>query len=373
MATIDEHRASPHIAIDRYENDCIVQLGRSLEDRTAIYLDTKFWILLRDALIGGRQDTSACELLDLLHHQVGLGRIFCPISESIFLELMKQSDERSRVRMAKLIDDLSLGVALIPYDRRIATEIAHFFHSFHGRGDALHPLSHLVFSKLAYVLGVTHPLPEQFDAATVLALQKAFLDRMWTMSLVEMVEIIGSNAFPAEELDNTEWANVINEGNAEHAHEIRSFEQAWDAELRGVVDFCGDIIMNVVGSMAENKGISAPTKGSPEYLRTKPKFQNVVYLGLKKRQEVRKQLRSFYIESCLHAAFRWDKKRLFKPNDMHDFHHACAALGYCSAFFTEHALQTVVSSSHLDLKKLFHCRVISDVAEALAYVRGLKG
>ena len=149
MSTIDEHRATPHISIDRYEHARIVQLGRSLDNRTPIYLDIKFWILLRDAaLSGGGQDTPEYELLDLLRNLVARERIFCPISESIFLELMKQSDRGSRVRTAMLIDDLSLGVALIPYDRRIATEIAHFFHSFHAKGESLHRLNHLMFSKL---------------------------------------------------------------------------------------------------------------------------------------------------------------------------------------------------------------------------------
>lgn len=370
MATIDEHRATSHISIDRYERARIVQLGRSLDNRTPIYLDTKFWILLRDAaLSGGGQAAPEYELLDLLSNLVARDRIFCPISESIFLELMKQSDRDSRVRTAKLIDDLSLGVALIPYDRRIATEIAHFLHSFHAKGDTLHRLNHLMFSKLSYVLGVMHPVPEQLDKATVLAIQKAFMDRMWLLPLTEMIEVIG--AYPAEDLDNTRWANVINKGNARHADEIRSFEQTWDAEIRGVVEFCGDLIMDVVGSMAESQNVSPPTKGTPEYLSARSKFQNVVYHGLKKRPEVRKQWRSLYIEACLHAAFRWDKKRRFEPNDMYDFHHACAALGYCSAFFTEHGLKTVLSSPRLDLNKLFECRVISDVDEALAYVKGL--
>ena len=49
---IDEHRRNPDISIDRHVKSRVVQLGRFLDSKQAIYLDLRFWILLRQALFG---------------------------------------------------------------------------------------------------------------------------------------------------------------------------------------------------------------------------------------------------------------------------------------------------------------------------------
>jgi hypothetical protein len=114
---------------------------------------------------------------------------------------------------------------------------------------------------------------------------------------------------------------------SQHAHGLKSFAQALDDEIRGAVSAVGDIIMEVLNEKAARKGIPPAAEGSESYYKAQNAFQNIIYFALKKKPECRLQLPSFYIEACLHAAFRWDKTRRFKPNDMHDFHHACAALG----------------------------------------------
>jgi hypothetical protein len=176
--SINGHRTTPHISIDQYVKSRQVVLGRSLNNRTAVYLDINFWIILRDVAAGTSADRAKVELLQLLRELVTAGRVFCPISESIFLELMKQSDSNSRLKCASLIDELSIGVTLIQDNTRMATELARFIHLSCHEEDDLHPLRHLVWTKLTYVLGVTHPAPSRLDAATALAMQKSFFDNM---------------------------------------------------------------------------------------------------------------------------------------------------------------------------------------------------
>src|SRR5207302_1314667 len=125
----------------------------------------------------------------LLRQGVASGKLFCPASESVFLELLKQSDPSSRTATARLIDELSLGVTLLPNQARAATELARFIHSFEDSAN-LHPLRHLVWSKLSYVLGFVHPTSAAFDADTDLVMQKAFFDHMWIIPLTTMVEMI---------------------------------------------------------------------------------------------------------------------------------------------------------------------------------------
>jgi hypothetical protein len=78
-----------------------------------------------------------------------------------------------------------------------------------------------------------------------------------------------------------------------------------------------------------------------------------------------------YVGAALHAAFRWNKGQQFDPNDIYDFEHAGAALAHCQAFFTERPLWQMVTANHIALDRLFGCRVIWDLDEAIAVVADL--
>lgn len=181
--TFEKHRQHPEISIDRHVKCRVVELGRALAEKNAIYLDVRYWLFLRQALLAN-DVTPKGKLLLSLREAVKSGKVFCPISESVFLELLKQSDPESRLRTAKLIDELSLGVSLLSQRERVATELAHFLYSSQNGAD-VYPLEHLLWTKLPYVLGFLHPTEATIDAANLLAIQKAFFDKMWTIDLVE--------------------------------------------------------------------------------------------------------------------------------------------------------------------------------------------
>ncbi|EJC3510817.1 hypothetical protein MYX42_004021, partial [Escherichia coli] len=75
--------------------------------------------------------------------------------------------------------------------------------------------------------------------------------------------------------------------------------------------------------------------------------------------------RTLHIGASCHAAVRWDQKRQLNGNDLLDFHHAEAALGYCDLFLTEKPLKVLVSQEHLGLRELFSCSVESSASEGL--------
>jgi hypothetical protein len=112
----------PEVTLDAHVRRVQIALGYELAKRKAVYLDMNFWIELR-AANAGKGKAKATELLDLLRKVVESGRLFCPISESVFLELMKQTDPVSREETAALIDSLSLGVTLMDQERRVSTEL----------------------------------------------------------------------------------------------------------------------------------------------------------------------------------------------------------------------------------------------------------
>jgi hypothetical protein len=368
---IQQHRAFPHISTDRYVNLRVVELGRSLDARIPIYLDTNFWILLRKTLLGIDTATDNIGLLRQLRQAVAGGGAFCPISDSTFCELLKQSDPASRSATARLIDELSLGVTLLTHEFRVATELSHFFHSFQPDAPELHPLSHLVWSKLSYVLGFVHPASTPFDADTERAVQKGFFDHMWTISLAAMVEKMASVP-DRTELDLAGVAATLNEGNAQHAGAIRSFQQVLKDELRGIADLCADEAVEILAAMAREKGEMPVCSRSAEARQVRGMAANLLFQALRSRPATRRRLPTLYIEACLHSVFRWDKMRRFTGNDLYDFQHASAALGYCRAFFTEHPLRTLLVSAPLKLDAEFGCAIASSVPEAITVLDTLQ-
>ena len=367
---IAAHRANPEVPIDQHVERCVVALGRSLDVRTAIYLDTKFWIILRDCAAGTRTDAAALELLHRLRTLVADGKVFCPVSESHLFEFLKQDDMNSRLETARIVDELSLGAALIDERMRMGTEVARFVHSFEGDAHGLHPLRHLVWSKLGYVGGFIHPSGTGFDAETELAMQKAFFDRMWTASFEEMFKTLGT-ASPPGGLDFD--TSGINQGVAENADQIRSFAQAYAAELGGVVELGADMAMEVMGDLfRKTTGEQPAERGSQEWQKFWNQWANLLLVALKKRSQVRQQLRTMHIHASLHAAFRWDKARRFTSNDLYDFEHASAALAHCQAFFTEHPLLATITARHVALDELFQCRVVSEIVDAVAVLKAIE-
>lgn len=360
---IDEHSRHPDISIDRHVKSRVVELGRALAGKQAVYLDIRYWILLRQAFLADDSSTPEGKLLALLRDAVKGGKIFCPVSEAVFLELLKQSDPSSRLRTARLIDELSLGVSLLSQPQRVATELAHFLHSSQNGAD-VYPLRHLVWTKLPYVLGFLHPTETAFDAETQLAIQKAFFDKMWTIELVLMIEMIGDASMPFDP-GLQDIADKLNIGNTEHAGEIKSYKQAWVNELSGVVDLCADMAADMVAEIAEKHGHSAPSRESDEWKRSRLMYANLLFQGLQVKPGLRHKIPTLYIEACLHAAIRWDKSRRLVGNDIYDFSHASAAVAHCQAFFTEAPLKALLALKHHGLADDFSCRIASQVPEAV--------
>lgn len=353
------------VELDEYVRSKQLELASTLAAKKAIYLDIKFWIILRDVVMGLRNAPEEIALLASLRDGVGKGHIFCPISDSTFGELLKTGDVKSREVTADLIDDLSLGVTLIPYDLRVGTELAHFLHSAMTPNEVL-PLDQLVWSKLSYVMGFVHPRGSLLDPTAELTMQKMFFDHMWTLSMREMVNRIGDRALPNQERFGA-LAERLNELNTEHAGELRSFAQAYEYEVHGILDIFMDVAIDIVSQMIQTKhGVGHEL--SPERRKDEGIQLHRLLFAAFKRGRAKDALPSLHIPASLHAAIRWNRQQRLKANDFLDFRHATAALGYCDAFLTERPLRALVTASHIALDRRYGCDVVASPEEAVTYL-----
>lgn len=80
-------------------------------------------------------------------------------------------------------------------------------------------------------------------------------------------------------------------------------------------------------------------------------------------------LPTLQVGALLHAAFRWNRTQKLNANDMFDFHHAEAALGYCDVLLTDGPMHALLKQRHLAIERDFACRVMSSAEEAADWVR----
>lgn len=361
---IAHHQGTPHVSVEDYVRRKRIDLARAMEPSRKVYLDTKFWLLLRDARLGRSCEAGVVALLELLQTLVAHGRVVCPISATTFAEIFAQTDPTTLQVSVELIDELSAGVTFIEEHERFRLEFFHFIMQKTRGPNAVLPLQTLAWTKLAYVLGFMAPVSKSYPADVDLVLQKEFVDHMWTVSLGDMLRVMGTAAvgrFPRA-FDDT--STSLNEGKFANLHEHNSFKQVFQSEIAGILDVFKPDLADLMRHVYELQFGRPPdvSDGSDDGGRM---FANLIYHAFR-LNKLTAELPSLRVSAGLHAALRWDKNRKYKRNDLHDFHHAVAAIPYCDYFLTEHSLRQLLGHNGLRFAELFPCQTISSVADSLA-------
>lgn len=94
---LPKHRQHPEVSLSQHRFNRIAELARDVLGRHRIYFDTRYWLFLRDVELGRPKKPIHVDLLDLLRTEVCSGRLLCPIGDSTFFELLKQSDADTRL------------------------------------------------------------------------------------------------------------------------------------------------------------------------------------------------------------------------------------------------------------------------------------
>lgn len=126
LPLIEQHRSEPEVSLAGLLGRRKVALAASVLKRRRVYLDTRYWIFLRDAVAGRAQRREHTELLEILRSGVAAGRFICPLNDSTFFELTRQRDTGLLLAAARLMDELSLGVTIQNGLERVRTEVRDF-------------------------------------------------------------------------------------------------------------------------------------------------------------------------------------------------------------------------------------------------------
>ncbi len=366
-SSFELHRSQPEITFDSHVRNKKIELGRSLDSLQAIYLDTRYWIFIRDALLGNPQDTIHTSLLSCLRKLVADRKIFCPISDITLIEILKQTDVTSKRTLALLVDELSLGVSFCPEQERVGTELAHFLYSCALDKADLYPLKWLVWNKITSALGTAQVTTPWLDVKENLVMQKAFFDHLWDITYSEMLETIGIEKTPPQ-MPYDELAAKLTALNKQYSNELKSYKATYLREFSGALELTIDLAKDIAEKVRQ-KSHKAQRDATTNESFTKHLF--AIFTEAARKGLVSKALPTLHIMAHCHASIRWDKTRKLSGNDMPDFHHSSVALPYCTAFLTEKPLKGLLTSGNTKLDKDYLCEIISDSTEAYDFLMHL--
>lgn len=353
--------ANPDVSIEAHIGHCCQALSDDLAGRTPVYLDFRFWVIAREVRSGIRTDPRERKLVHHLERLARQGRIFCPISSTTFLELMKIGDDAHREATLEVIEELSLGVSLMPEPERTEDELEAVIRWSLAPNATTLPR---VWTRLAYTMGNFHVSDHRFPPDMQLAIQKAFFDHVWQQPLAAVAQSLNRAEFDMTR-DMTALAKKLNKDNRNHQAEMASFESVLSYELRGVAEVAEPILGQIIARLG---GFAPDAERSEENSRMAVNLVHGILEG-----EHRSRLPTIHVHACLCAIFRWEyRSKAMTGNDLFDFGHAAAALGYCDAFFTEAGIARSIGHQRLKLDQLYDCVVTNDVDAALGFLRSLR-
>ena len=355
MASIDDHKLNSDIPIDAHIGARCQTLAQSLETRKAIYLDFRFWVTVREVWEGIQTRPEDRKLVHHLTRLVRAGRIFCPISVTIFAELVNVGQQERREATIKAIEELSAGVTLMPEEDRVEAEVADIV-----LGSMMPELPRpprRVWTRPAYVLGNIHVSSTGFPPETERAIQKAFFDHLWEQPLSAIAAQLDPETYGSR-AEMAALADRLNRGNRAHITQMKSFETVLVNELSGAAELGEPALCKVIAQAYRTvTGRTDAPDGA--HGRTGLNLLRACLLS-----EHGHRLPTLHVHASLHALFRWEyRDKLLTANDVFDFAHPAAALAYCDAFFTEKELAGSVAHRRVRLDERYDCFVTNRTAQ----------
>lgn len=367
--TFEKHKNESEKSLDDYFKELRLKLGKEMNNKIKIYLDTKYWIYLRDYIMGRNKDKNIKQIYELLHEGVDKDKLICPVSDAIFYEITQQTDSSTLKETVALIDSLSKGITIISSIERIKFEILYFIYSLNGWSNNLYSPDEFVWTKVSYLLGLTSFESKLFSREDERVIQKAFVDQMWTFSLTDIIDKLGMEALLRMPRIN-DISKQLNVDKVKYSHENNSFKQIFMSEVAGILDVIKPDIQEMLVYIYKEQFNKEPDATELESFKSEEMFANVIY-NVVDSNKIGLYLPTLIIIAKLHAGVRLDIQRKYRKNDQIDFQHASAALPYFDYFFTERSLMDLIKRKNINLQNVYHCRVFARSVEVLESLKSI--
>jgi hypothetical protein len=361
-ASVKAHLTTPEITLAQHRRRKIAELLKLLDGRKIIYLDTKFWVYLRQPSLSRAQDAIR-EIKRLLYAGVEAGKLICPMSFPIYLELQTQP-MALRLETAKIMDDLSLGVSLDGPEHVYGTELTRFFieNSSHLRHLAWTVVT--AWTKIGTLFGESYPPRGILPEPTENAMDKALFDKLWNATVTDMSQL------HEEPMKLTSLAEQINQERKQYPRNGKSFQALYADELHGLLDFNKHLVeaslRDIAGLVLEPAQMtSTPSDQMPTHA-----FVNLVrHATTMRRGQLGIPMQR--TQAALHAFLRLDEQRPFQKNDANDIRHTASAMAYSDVFLTEKFFASVANCREIRGVAPLNCQTAWIPEDALALIQAV--
>ncbi|MBT9169280.1 MAG: hypothetical protein DDT19_02637 [Syntrophomonadaceae bacterium] len=349
--------------IEDYSQKFRIKIGDMVLKKYRFYLDTKYWIFMRNASIGKASPIQMeiyGKLRDLVKKEVAI----CPLSPHIFVELMNIGDKEKRLNTAKVMDELSQQVCFISPLDIVGQELLSFvrYCQAKGEGKPLFNPAKYVFTKVPFIMGEIYPTIQGLPHQQMNDIRIQFFDHLSKFTLVEILKTAKGD-FPL--WDRKDLIAKLNQGKDDNQN-WNSFHEVFMHEIAGILDVVKDEIEKLGKYLYEN---DAGGSIRPEEI-SKSELQNSIY-NVFDQKKINKELPFFHINASLHAFLRYNKMQRYKENHLIDFSHAAWALPYCNAFFTEKPLHDWICNNPLKLNEIYGSKVLWNEEDVLNTLEAL--
>jgi len=332
-----------------------------------IYLDTKYWIHMRDASTGVASPVHI-EIYNKLKLLSQGNVVICPLSPHLFEELMKIGNEHKRHQTAKVMDELSQHITLISPLKIPRQELLCFIQNCQNKaaGKTISNPAKYVWTKVSFILGELHPYNENLCEAQNEHIQVEFFKYRSELTLIQMLDYV--KEFPA--LDKSPLIRSLNEGKDQNL-DFKTFHDVFMQEVAGVLDMLINDIREIWKYLYLEETGQEPTSAEIVKSESVENMQRIIYNAFK-LNKIDKELPFIHVQAAINAFVRYNKQQRFKVNDLNDISHAAWGLPYCHAFFTERRLASWICNAPLNLQQIYGTSVYHQEEDILAYLNRIQ-
>jgi len=348
--------------INEYLKKEKTKVSQEVNKKIKIYLDTKYWVDICDVTRGVKKNDDINMIYTFLKNKVKNNEVICPISQVLFKEVLKQSDEDSLTHTVKIIDELSQGIIICNQEERFSLELYNFFYDTLKIEMDKNLKENFWCKGIAHIFGIQIPYNLNFTTEINYIIQQEYFNEIKKYKFLDFIKILGMDKLKLFR-DSRVDTNWFDRNKQDNIHKYKVFNELYMIEIAGSIDFYKNNIEEVFKDVIDNRA-----KQENIIFHEKEKFfdiqliLNMIY-NIFKEKKIDLYLPSLDIGAMLHAKIRWNKTQKYKQGDLDDFRHAITALPYYDYFFTEKSLHNMIKECKYDKK--YNCIVASKNNEIL--------
>lgn len=122
----EHHLTNPSESLSDYRTRSLAPFRDRALTSKRIYLDTRYWIYCRDAMLGNNTNPAHVEIWERLRHLTARGNVVCPASATILEEVCRIGDPSRRSATASAIDQLCGGLAIVSLEDIFTSQVYEF-------------------------------------------------------------------------------------------------------------------------------------------------------------------------------------------------------------------------------------------------------